>query len=137
MRIKKDQPVQSKEVVFEPGNATRYHLVLTKIDQHTLIVTDINEKKAVILDPEFPDMNSYIYSLNKNGGYNSSDAFAIASFIIQALTELYCITYSTVDIFDEVEMNYYWCKDPHSLDEAYEHIATQNGTILDRGFIWQ
>lgn len=80
MRVVKEYKVESKEVVFEPGNATRYHLVLTRLNTHTLAVTDLNEKKVIILDPEFPSIGSYRDTIYKYG-YSSSDAFAMAVFI--------------------------------------------------------
>ena len=80
MRVVKEYKVESKEVVFEPGNATRYHLVITRLNTHTLAVTDMNEKKVIILDPEFPSIRSFKDTFYKHG-YSSSDAFAIASFL--------------------------------------------------------
>lgn len=79
MKVKANQAVESKHVVFEPGNATRYNLVLTTVDGE-LIVTDLNEKKVIILDPEFPTIEAFRNAIYRYG-YSSSDAFGIATFL--------------------------------------------------------
>lgn len=84
MRTLKNESFLAREVVFEPGNATRYHLVLSFINKDTLVVSDLNEKKAVILDPEFPSVESYIHTFQKYD-YSLSDARGMAEFIVNVI----------------------------------------------------
>ena len=86
MRTVKNESFLSREVIFEPGNATRYHLVLSFINKDTLVVADLNEKKAIILDPEFPSVESYIHTFKKYE-YGESDARGMAEFIVGVLEQ--------------------------------------------------
>lgn len=85
MLVITNQATESKRVVFEPGNATRYDLLLSKTES-ALIMTDLNERKVVLFNPNFVSAEGLENDLVR-AGYSLGDARPMAEFLEEAFTD--------------------------------------------------
>jgi hypothetical protein len=128
--------VETKVVVFEPGNCTRYHLTITKIDTWTFAITDLNNKKVTTVSAEYPDKVTYQLRLQENG-YPLGDAQPMAEYILKAVKETAFITYRAVDDRSSIEYKTIWFEDKQEVWESrLEQLGEEGHKEIKRGVIW-
>lgn len=124
--------LEAKHVTFEPGNCTRYDLVLTKIKGHAFIITDLNEKKTVLVNPDFVSADGLEIDLVE-AGYGRGDARPMAEFLEDALNQNAYIIYrdkrgeEQIKWFANTEQLWSW---------NLEEIGEDGGFTIERGVIW-
>ena len=127
------EKLNSKRVVFEPGNFTRYDLLLTKVDEHTLVITDINNGTAVTINPEHTSPFDIEYRLKDKGGYSSGDANPMAEYIYYFITKSECVTYETADGKKETKWYEYNQEEANHIEDYLEengYEIAEEGSIL-------
>lgn len=135
MKVINNNLMESKHVTFEPGNATRYDLVLTKIKGHAFVITDLNEKKTVLVNPDFVSADGLEIDLVE-AGYGRGDARPMAEFLEDALTQNAYIIYERhggehIRWFKNTEQLWGW-----ELEDIREHLSEHDGQIIEIGVIW-
>lgn len=126
---------ETKHVIFEPGNATRYDLLLTKTSEQLIMVTDRNNHKAVELSYQFPDVFDYKYVL-QTAGYSSGDAEPMAIYLVNAVKERNFIKARYFRSNGGVTETEAWVKD-EDVENELVSIGEDGGTVLERKTIWE
>lgn len=126
----------SKIVVFEPGNCTRYYLVLTQTSQWNFVMADMNNHKMVEFSAEWLDEMVYKIRLQEKG-YSSGDAEPMAKYLVKAFKERAYITYRTTDERTTgVEYITQWFEDTsENWEQWLTHIGEQGYQEYERGIL--
>lgn len=134
--FKTQKQLESKELVFEPGNATRYHLVLTQVENEYFIMTDMNDRKVIFINKNSTP-ESLAYHIQYTGGYSKGDAEPMAEYILKALKEIAFITYRMVDHLGGIEFKTAWFENTdYEWNRNFEVIGEDGHTVIDQGTIW-
>lgn len=73
MRIVKNVVWETEHVVFEPGNCTKYNLLVTYIHGEMIVMTDLNNDQVVKFNPVTESAKRIQIRLEEHG-YGSGDA---------------------------------------------------------------
>ena len=136
MRVLKNNKLETKELVFEPGNATKYHLLLTQISHDTLVILDVSQAKTVLINPQFLTKRELYYAFGRSG-YSTGEATILAEFLVKSIEEIYYIEYTVRRSDGELDRYTVWSKTRDESDKWMDHIGDSNGNITERGYIWQ
>lgn len=127
----KNAKADSKIVVFEPGNCTRYYLVLTQTSQWNFVMVDMHNHKVVEFSAEWLD-EIVIQIRLEDKGYGAGDSKPMAKYLAKAMKERAYIKYRTKGpLVEEITV---WFEDT---EEEWERnlvsIGEDGGKILERG----
>lgn len=86
MRTVTNKEVKTKLVEFEPGNCSRYYLLLTEISENFVIMTDVNSRIVTVFGTKWLDEQDLAFRLRSEGGYFTADAEAMAKFIVEEIS---------------------------------------------------
>jgi nicotinamide mononucleotide adenylyltransferase len=138
MNVITEAKKDSKVVVFEPGNATRYYFTLTQTSKYNMVAVDMNNHKVVEFPAGYTDSDIIQISFLEKG-YSVGDAKPIAEFLSKAVRESAYITYRHEYKMGGTELRTVWFKDnPQAWEENLVSIGEQGFTIVDRGFLnWE
>lgn len=87
MKTVQSEVLRTNRVVFEPGNATRYELLITKIEGRCLVMTDLNTKQVVLFHPDYFTADGIEVTLYE-AGYSRGDARPMAEYLEDSFREL-------------------------------------------------
>jgi hypothetical protein len=125
--------VQSKVLVFEPGNATRYYLTLTQTSEYNMVMVDMNNHTVVEFSPKF--MNPEHLSLVlQSKGYSIGDAKPMAERLVKAVKETAYITYAYQEKWSGERTKTVWFEDNlFDWEDQEVSIGESGGVIYDKG----
>lgn len=129
--------VPTKLVAFEPGNMTRYYLLITKTSEWNFAITDLNNHKVTELSAKHRDADSYQRDLEANG-YSHGDAKPMAEFIYQTINNSAYITYSYPLSASSTDTETVWFENkPEEWEAQLNKMESSSYTVLERGTIWE
>lgn len=134
MKTINNELMESKRVTFEPGNCTRYDLLISKLEKGPFVLTDLNTKQVVLFHEHTKTAEEIELRL-KDFGYYTGDARPMAEFLEKAFTETHYYKYGIMGA--EIEYGIKWCKNEHEEREhTLDMIADDGGHIIQHGEIW-
>jgi hypothetical protein len=135
--FKTHKQLESKEIIFEPGNATRYHLVLTRVEEQLFSVMDMNDRKVVFFHPHHSSEKTLAFHLS-HYGYSLGDAKPMAEYILKAIQQNAYITYKAVDDRSSLEYKTIWFADiPANWNYNLEMCGVDGHRVMEQGVIWE
>jgi hypothetical protein len=131
---------ETKIVTFEPGNATRYYLVITKTSEYNFLVTWMNAlggPKPVELSAKWTEYDFIYHSLTE-AGWGKGDAEPVAEYLQQVLNQTAFITFREEDIDGFLKTTTSWFYDnPEAWNDRLAEIGENGWVELERGTIWE
>lgn len=126
--------VQSKEIVFEPGNSTRYHYLISQQNGGDFRATDLYDGKSVTFSKEIATNIAVLEHHFRYYGYSEGDAAPMAKYIAEAVEQNAYIIFRPCDGGTAIR---WFFDDPEYWTENLVDIGENGGTIFKQGVIWE